>query len=151
MAARAWSRAARGGGERASWSESTYTQLVDMMSRITAHKGCVMAHSKTLPAREEQTEQNSTSEGGNLDFSVDSASLFGFSCSLGSVTSNEATKSAMWSAEWNITHHAPSSALFVWNEISIFCPRMLQAERYFLEGWFHCLAHAGFQQTRCRT
>ena len=76
-----------------------------MMSRITAHKGCVMAHSKTLPARGEQTEQNSTSEGGNLDCSVHSASRFGFLCSLGSATSNEATKSAMWSAERNITAH----------------------------------------------
>ena len=93
------------GGTRvvSSWSESTYAQLVDMMSWIIAHKGCVMAHSKTLPARGEQTEQNSTSERGNLDCSVHSASRFGFSCSLGRATSNEATKRAMWSAEQNIT------------------------------------------------
>ena len=37
-AARARSRAACGGGERARRSESTYSQLVVMMSRIVAHK-----------------------------------------------------------------------------------------------------------------
>ena len=36
-AARARSRAACGGGERARRSESTYAQLVDMISRIVAH------------------------------------------------------------------------------------------------------------------
>ena len=36
-AARARSRAACGGGERARRSESTYAQQVDMMSRIVAH------------------------------------------------------------------------------------------------------------------
>ena len=59
-----------------------------------------MADSKTLPARGEQTELNSTHGRGNLYCSVDSAS---FSLSLGSATLNEANKSLMLCAEWTIT------------------------------------------------
>ena len=40
--------------------------------------GCVMAHSKTWPARGEPTEQNSTCGGGNVDRSVDSAWFLAF-------------------------------------------------------------------------
>ena len=40
--------------------------------------GCVMAHSKTRPARAGQTVQTSTRGGGNLDFSVDSARFLAF-------------------------------------------------------------------------
>ena len=37
-ASRTLSRAACGGGEHARQSESTYAQLVDIMSRVVAHK-----------------------------------------------------------------------------------------------------------------
>ena len=40
--------------------------------------GCVMAHSKTRPARREPTEQKPTRAGGNLDCSVDSARFLAF-------------------------------------------------------------------------
>ena len=59
---------------------------------------CVMAHSKTRPARGEQTQQNSAHGGGNLDCSIQ----LSFSRSPGSTTSNEAIKSAMLCAEWTI-------------------------------------------------
>ena len=61
--------------------------------------GCMMAHSKTRPARGEPTGQNSTCGRGNLDRS----NRLGFSRSLGSTTSNEANKSAMLRAEWTMT------------------------------------------------
>ena len=52
-------------------------------------RGCVMAHSKTLPARGEPNEQNSMCGGGIL---IVQAIQLGFSRSLGSATSH---KSAM--------------------------------------------------------
>ena len=59
-----------GGGECAGLSESTCAHLVDMMSRMVVHN---RLRDETRPARWDQTEQNSTNGGGNLDNSVDSA------------------------------------------------------------------------------
>ena len=75
-AARARSGAACGGGERARQSDSTYAQLVDMMSRIVAHNG--LRDGSTRPARGEPTEQKSTRRGENLDCSVDPARFLSF-------------------------------------------------------------------------
>ena len=98
VAARALSRAARGGGERTRRSESTYAQLVDMMSRIVARNrlrdGSI----------ENATSQRGTNRaklnawrGRSLSFSRFS------SVSRVTVTSNEANKSAMRCAKWTIT------------------------------------------------
>ena len=49
-----------------------------MMQGSSRTIGCVMAHSKTRPAREKGTEQKSTCGGENLDHSVDSAQFLAF-------------------------------------------------------------------------
>ena len=88
MAGVARSRAAYGGGERARRSESTYAQLVDMMSRIVAHDRLGDGSLKNFPARGEPTLQNSTRGGISIILSIQ----IGLSRSLGSATSNEANK-----------------------------------------------------------
>ena len=101
--ARALSRAASGGGERAHRSESTYVQLVDMMSRIVTHNRlrdgsfenatCARGTASTDPAK--------------LSVWRGKSRLFSrcFSRLLGSATSNELNKSATLCAEWTITAH----------------------------------------------
>ena len=100
------------------WEHVCTTGRYDVNDRH-AHRRtirCVMAHSKTRPARGEPMER---------EISIFQANQLGFSRSSGSSTSNEANKSAMRRAEWTIT------APFGTNEMSIFCPSMLQAERNF--------------------
>ena len=102
--ARVRSREACGGGKRARWSDSTYTQPVGMMWRIVAHNSfsygslenatCALGNCGNQPSKTQRVE------GGIL--MVQSVQL-GFSHSLGSATSNEANKSAMVRAEWSIT------------------------------------------------
>ena len=59
-----------------------------------------MAHSKTRPARGEPTEQPQRVDG---EISIAQSIQLCFSRSLGSATSNESNKSAMWREEWIIT------------------------------------------------
>ena len=55
---RACSRAAFCGGKGARQIKSAYAQLVEIISRIVAHKSCAMAHSKIRPVRWGPTGQN---------------------------------------------------------------------------------------------
>ena len=103
--AHARSRAACCSGYHARRSESTYAQLVDIMSTIIGlsrliGQGCVMAHSKTQP---EHWEKPSKTQRVEREISIFQAIQLCFSRSLGSATFNGANKSVMLLAEWTIT------------------------------------------------
>ena len=87
MAARARSRAACGGGERARRSETTYEQQVDMMSRNVAHNrlrdGSLENATCALGSSGNRPSKNQRMEG---EISIVQSSQLGFSRSLGSAT-----------------------------------------------------------------
>ena len=77
-AARARSRAACGGGERARRSESTYAQLVDMMSRIVAHNRLRDGSLENATCVWGTNRAKLNVWRGNLDCLVDSAWILAF-------------------------------------------------------------------------
>ena len=98
-AARARSRAACRGGERARRSESTYAQLVDMMSRIVAHNRLHDGSLRWLARKRVLRAGNRPNKTQRVE---GNALVPDFLRSLGSATSNVANKSVMRVAEWTI-------------------------------------------------
>ena len=103
-ASRTVSRTACGSGEHARQSESTYAQLVDMMSRVVAHKRLRDGLLENLRFRVLRAEnQVSKTERVEGKISIVQSIQLDFLRSLGSATSNETSKRVMLRAEWTIT------------------------------------------------
>ena len=100
MAARARSRASCGGGERARRCESTYAELVDMMSRIVAYNRLRDGSLENATCARGTGGAKLNEWRGKSRISIVQSIQLGFSRSLGSTTSHEANKSAMLRAEW---------------------------------------------------